>query len=111
MDHIHLQKKSGAKKTRERKKARNPSQEINDKQYKREQIKLYIRTMTTKRIQSELINLQKDPPANCSAGPVGEDLLNGKLRLWDQKVYHGGVFNLRIDFPQDYPFKPPQVVS
>jgi len=65
-----------------------------------------------KRLQKELLDMQKDDTPNLSAGPVNDNLFE-----WEAVIlgpigtpYEGGVFNLNISIPSNYPFKPPIVI-
>jgi ubiquitin-conjugating enzyme E2 D/E len=67
---------------------------------------------TIKRIKKEMEEMQKSPPENCSAGPINDnDLFNWRATIMGPEgtPYHGGIFDLKINLPADYPFKAPHI--
>jgi ubiquitin-conjugating enzyme E2 D/E len=69
--------------------------------------------MSAKRILKEMQDMAKSPMDNCTAGPVDPEnlyLWHGTIIGPEKSPYEGGLFQLEITFPPEYPFKPPKVI-
>ncbi|KAH9260887.1 hypothetical protein BASA82_001085, partial [Batrachochytrium salamandrivorans] len=61
---------------------------------------------------TDLKEMRDNPPEGCSAAPVSEDNLliwNASIIGPDDSAWEGGIFSLRLTFPEMYPTKPPRV--
>jgi len=67
---------------------------------------------TQKRLISEIKGLQKAKFAQISASPKDDTNITewaGVIIGPDDSPYAGGIYKLNINFPPDYPFKPPKI--
>mmetsp|Transcript_146247 Transcript_146247/g.280485 ORF Transcript_146247/g.280485 Transcript_146247/m.280485 type:complete len:151 (+) Transcript_146247:72-524(+) len=66
--------------------------------------------MAKARLEKEHADLMANPPANCTAGPLGD--MDGEWEAIivgpEESPYAGGIFNMVIAFPEDYPSQPPK---
>ena len=64
-----------------------------------------------RRLKKELEEIRNDPPSNCSAGPINDDMYNWEATIIgpSDSPYSGGIFKLKLQFCDDFPFKPPKV--
>ena len=65
-----------------------------------------------KRIQKELAEFNKEEQEGFTAGPVDDsDMFKWTATLTgpEDSPYEGGNFELSMEFPKDFPFKPPKV--
>lgn len=68
--------------------------------------------MATKRINKELIEINKNKPIGFDIAPINDsDIFEWRATLIGPKdsPYHNGKFILSINFPSNYPFKPPKI--
>ena len=76
------------------------------------EIKTSASSMATLRLMSDYKSITREPPPGASARPVSED----NLFVWVATVFgptetpwEGGIFQLKLTFPETYPDKPPRV--
>ena len=64
------------------------------------------------RLMSDLKTMKQQPPDGVSASPVGDENLyvwGGTIFGTDDTPWEGGIFSMRLTFPEQYPDKPPRV--
>eukprot|EP01084_Bolivina_argentea_P284643 487910_1 len=65
-----------------------------------------------KRLQKELKKLKKNPVPNAEVAPAGNNMLQWIAKIKGPKgsPYEGGKFKVKIEFKDDYPMKPPELI-
>mmetsp|Transcript_25515 Transcript_25515/g.33344 ORF Transcript_25515/g.33344 Transcript_25515/m.33344 type:complete len:148 (+) Transcript_25515:40-483(+) len=65
----------------------------------------------SRRLTKELQDLESSPLDYVTCGPINDDIMHWNAMLMgpENSPYYGGIFNLDIEFPSEYPFKPPKV--
>ena len=61
---------------------------------------------------SDLKTMKQSPPEGVSASPLSDDSLyvwGGTVFGTDDTAWEGGIFSMRLTFPEQYPDKPPRV--
>ncbi|PPQ69342.1 hypothetical protein CVT24_001637 [Panaeolus cyanescens] len=68
--------------------------------------------MTQKRIRREIADLKKEDLGEITLEPLESDMhiWKGSIPGPQGSVYDGGIFDVEIQLPQDYPFSAPRVV-
>jgi len=63
------------------------------------------------RLQSDYKSLESDPPEGVSASPIDSDFTQWKACIFgpSDSEWEGGIFQMLINFPKDYPQKPPTI--
>ncbi|KAJ3312567.1 hypothetical protein HDV04_002884 [Boothiomyces sp. JEL0838] len=64
---------------------------------------------STKRIQKEIADITRNPSAAYTISPSDDDITQwtGQIKGPESSIYAGGKFQISVDFPTDFPFKPP----
>ena len=64
-----------------------------------------------RRLKQELASLSKETPEGMSASPIEDNLLKWQAMIFGPEgtPLEGGIFELSLDFPEEYPFKAPLV--
>jgi ubiquitin-conjugating enzyme E2 D len=67
--------------------------------------------MAENRLKKEYKEFQKDPPLNCSGGPIDNNMFKWKAIIAgpNDSPYENGLFELELSFTPKYPFKPPAI--
>lgn len=65
-----------------------------------------------RRLIRDLKRLQDDPPAGVCGAPIDDNIMYWNAVIFgpDGTPFEDGTFNLRLEFSEEYPNKPPRVV-